>query len=117
MNISYKDIKSNYAKNKLKGLPWGKRKYIDDLITLERWIVGEIGNWATAMRVHGLKSKYEIDYLEILKELRPERFEEIIKKKLDWGKKSASNMEKKWVDEKKIEDRLIEEWLEMGGKL
>ena len=117
MNIIYKDIKSNYMKNKIKGLPWEKRKYIDDLITLERWIVGEVGNWATAMKVHGLKSKYEIDYLEILKELKPERFEKVIKKKLDWGEKSASNMEKKSVDEKKKEDRLIKEWIEMGGKL
>ena len=77
---SYKDIKSKYLKNKVKGLSWEKSNYIDDLMTLEKWILGEISGWATAMMVHGLKGKYEIDYLEILRELKPERFEELIKK-------------------------------------
>ena len=114
---SYKDIKSQYLKNKIKNLSWEKRDYFDDLMTLEQWILGEISGWATAMMVHGLKGKYEIDYLEILQELRPKRFEELLKKKLEEDEKRAIDMEKEWITEKKRRERLMKEWLEMGGKL
>ena len=114
--MSYKNIRSEYVKKKLKGTSWKNRKYIDDLIYLEEWIMGEIGGCATAMNVNNKKSKYNEEYWAILKELKPERYKRKIR---DLEKKKKEKEERKKQLEKERQERYEQErreWEEMGGK-
>src|SRR3989338_1394058 len=88
--------KSNYVKAKIKGMKFTakNRKYVHILLDLERWALNGPSGWADAMRSHGVILEYEKDYLEILKELRPDKYKEYLK-----GKKE--------LDE---EDRKLDEW-------
>lgn len=96
-------IKSNYVKEKIKGLSYSKKnkKYINDLMKLERSIVEGFKGWAVSLAYHSLKNKYNKDYDLIFKELDPEGYKE-------------------WIQEMKIETRNTEKWqkemLEQEGK-
>src|SRR3990172_3349405 len=88
--------KSNYVKNRIKGLEFTKknREYVRILLNLERWALEGPGGWSDAMHKHSVVSDHEKDYLAILKELDPKQYVDHLK-------------EKKEMED---EDRKAEEW-------
>ena len=115
----YENIKSKFVKNKLKGLKYNKdnKDYIDTLMYLEKYVSGESGGWATSIKIHHLKGQYKTEYESIFSELKPEEFKA--------QKKKEERAEKRWKDEKVLDERRDKKeeeeskksWKDMGGKL
>ena len=73
----YNQIKSKFIKEKIKNASFENKEYIDNLIFLEKSITEGIGGWAGNMKLFGLKSTYEKEYKELLKELDPKELSHI----------------------------------------
>jgi len=113
-------IESEYIKNKIKGQSFRSTKlkrYIDDLIFLEKSITKGIPcQWSVSYKLHVLKSEYQTEYEELLKELKPKEYKKYIKKK-ELERLQNEKEHKRWNEEKKR--RLKREkqwWLSIGGK-
>ena len=73
-----KDLKSEYIRNKIsKGKYENEsfRSYINALTWLEEYIDGDSIGYPGGMHVENLKEKHYGDFIEIKRELEPERFE------------------------------------------
>lgn len=110
--MEYTNIKSKYVKEKIKITNWKNRDYIDNLLRLEGWIIKAPGDFGSNMYFRLLKSQYEEEYMNILKELNPKQFKVFLadlKSKEKEHQKMKSQFEKELSDEKK-------EWIKAGGK-
>jgi len=74
--MSYKEVRSNYIKQKIKGTSYTFRGYIDRLISVEKCILNPPTQWAEAMRQHDIRDKYSKEWHTIEKELKPWKYEE-----------------------------------------
>jgi len=115
--MGYKDIKTEYVRNKVKNLSWNDSEYIDSLMYLESYVLGEIYGWAGNMKAHSLKNKYEMDYWQILKEINPKKFNKLYKEKIEEKVRYAKEQEQLWLEEQKAEEKAKREWIELGGKI
>jgi len=110
--MAYTIIKSRYVKEKIKKTKWENRDYIDVLLLLEGWIINGARGFAGNLYFHQLKSKYEKEYIAILKELNPERLKEFLAelklKEKECGIAKARR-KKELAKEKK-------DWIKAGGK-
>ncbi|MFA5049857.1 MAG: hypothetical protein WC501_02515 [Candidatus Micrarchaeia archaeon] len=90
--------RSEFLKEKLKKANKKNAEYLMDLLTLEKLIVNEekITGFAHSMRLHSLKSEYEKEYLQMLKELDPKGYAVYLedKKKYKTEKKQIVKQEK-----------------------
>ena len=114
--MAYKNIKSEYIRQKLRKTKWKDSEYIDDLIRLEDCIVNGVQGFAHAMAYSGLKDKYREEWEAIYMELEPERGRIIIerqRKQEEKWKKEEEEYEKK--RKKKLEE-MLKDWEEMGGQ-
>lgn len=113
--MSYTKIKSEFIKNKLKGLTLNEknREYIDNLIKLERVICGENYGMATTYIRYMGNNRYPVEYEAIYKELRPEVFRRI--KEYEQKEKEKQKIEKQ--REKLEEKQARNSWLKAGGKI
>lgn len=110
----YIEVKSNFIKEKIKQSKFKNRDYIDDLIFLEDYITGKIKGlgFGGAMKLHAVKSHYEKEYIELLKELAPEKLDKFLKEK-EKSEKEGKEAEEYLKEEEKQER---EDWIKAGGK-
>jgi len=114
----YREVKSEFIKSLIKGTSWnnkGRRKYINELIALERCILDGPRGFASAMRYHSLKRKYRKEWEAIYRELKPEEFERLMQREREEERKRRQEEERRRRKEQEKMERLKREWLEMGG--
>ena len=100
----YDEVKSEFIKERISERQFeldGHRKYINDLIFLERVILDEIKmNQCSGLKYKQVKNSYEEEYLKILEELDEEKY----KKKLEQRANKTPSYEKVSSDKQKIRD-------------
>ena len=116
--MSYAAAKSTLVKNLIRGANWNdkvRRKYVDDLIRIERYVLTGPTGFADALYAGVLKAKYSRESMIIFRELKPKDYERIMKEAERERKKSREEAERLTKELKIEEDHLKKEWLEMGG--
>ncbi|MCK4730414.1 MAG: hypothetical protein KAT28_03790 [Candidatus Aenigmarchaeota archaeon] len=109
--------KSEFIKKKIKETLWKDRKYIEDLIRIERYALGEYFGWVTGYIVADLKENYPKEWEIIHQELNPKGY----KKMLEQAKKERENEKREGIkirkEETEEEKRDLREWKKLGGKV
>jgi len=103
---------------KIKGTSWeneARRRYIDDLITLEKFILEGHKGFASGMLYSALQKKYKREWKIIFKELKPEQFKRLKEEERLRKEEFQKKMEGLRKEQKEREEHLKREWLEMGG--
>ena len=111
-------MKSKFIKRLIKDTSWkneARRRYINDLIELERFILIGPKSFAEGMYYAALKNKYKKEWEIIYKELKPEQFSRLKEEKKLMEEEYQREMKKLRKELNKWEKRLKREWLEMGG--
>lgn len=111
----YWDVQSDYIKGKIQGLPWERHKYIDELITLARFIREGAHSFAGAMHYRWLKEKYTEEYLALLEEYSPERYrEEVVKMAVETAQQrlDREDMARQEEEERRV---LQQDWEKAAG--
>ena len=113
-------VKSKFIKNKIKGHSFKNknlRQYIDDLIFLEKSITKGINGMAGNWMLFYMKEKYEKDYYQLLKELKPKEYRKYAEKRRKEQIK-LKEREKRWKEKEKKElNKKKKLWLSLGGKI
>jgi len=113
----FNNIKTEYVRNKLKRLEYNEesKKYIQDLMFIERVISGERIGYIAGMSYESKKREYQTEFKEIYKELDSEGY----KKYLEDLEKRDRNLEesrKKRVVQEELEEKLSRKsWREVSG--
>jgi len=115
--MSYNNIKSEFIKKELKRTKWKDSEYIDELMKIERFALGEVFGMVTPHLRSYLIRKYPKQWKIIYLELNPKQYKRILEDK----KKAAEEEkreEKHFKQEEKLElKRDREAWKKMGRKL
>lgn len=82
--MSWEEAVTNYVKERMQSVTWANRDYIDDLATIEAYIMqdGPTG-WSANLLCKSLQRRYPVDFCLIQAELAairkasPERYEEL----------------------------------------
>jgi len=107
----YADIKSNFVKEKLRKADWKKdKKYIDDLIFLEKTFTEGVHSLGENLKLHYFMSTYEKEYNRILKELNPEWYNRSMKEKKKEEERDRKWMKKFVKEEEEEKRREKEDW-------
>lgn len=116
--MTYKQIRSKFIKEKIKGLEWNKKnkEYIDNLVFIEEYILEKVGGMGCAYRIHSLKDDYKKEYESICKELDPKEFKRMKKEEAREKKEEVKINKKLKQEEQKESQKARKEWVEMGGK-
>ncbi len=112
----YKEIKSKFIKEKIKRTRWKDRKYIDNLIKIEKLALGKNFGLVTGYIEINLREDYPKEWEIIYKEVNPKGYEKMIKREKE--EKEREEKEQKEFEEecRKEQEQLKKEWKEMGGK-
>ncbi|MDD5023416.1 MAG: hypothetical protein PHU63_04570 [Candidatus ainarchaeum sp.] len=117
--------KTEYVKKRLSRTKWKDRDYIEDLMDIERWILKfnerptgmshamKMHNWCNAKQFDGI---YLREYEQILKELKPKKYEKYIAEKKQYVADCKKANEKWKRDEKERIKKEKLEWKKLGGK-
>ncbi|RLI76676.1 hypothetical protein DRP05_12480 [Archaeoglobales archaeon] len=114
----YREVKSEFIKSLIRNTSWRdeeRRKYIDELILLERYILEGVKGYASALHYGSLKQRYREEWEKIYSELKPEEFEELMKREEEERKRKKLEDDLRRAEEIKEMERRKREWLEMGG--
>lgn len=114
----FKNIKTRYVRNKLKGLDYndGNKQYIQDLMFIERVISGERINYIAGMSYESKKRKYSSEFKEIYNELDPEGYRKYLQELEQW-KIEREESEKQRVMQDELEEELSKKsWEEICGE-
>lgn len=79
--MHYRNIKTKYVRDKIKGKSFRNeklKKYIWRLMLLERYVAGERVGWINALMLNQLIRQYKKEYAKICEEL------EIAREKREW---------------------------------
>ena len=109
--------KSEFVKKKIKETSWKDRKYIEDLIRIERYALGEYGGWTTGYMIVQLKEKYPKEWKIIHQELNPKGYKKTLKEEKEERLKEKREEEKFEKEEAEEEKRDLKEWKKLGGKV
>jgi hypothetical protein len=115
----YRKVKSEFIKRLIEETSWeneSQRKYINNLVRLENYILKGTKGKAGAMRYERLKAKHHWEWKRIFQELNPEEFERVKNKQRLEDEKLAQYVEVTMKESVNREKRLKQEWLMMGGK-
>jgi hypothetical protein len=113
------NINSPYLLQKIKETSWKNRDYINDLIRLECMIQKGPQGFAGGQIYFLLRKKYPVEFLELLKEASPERYEAALADQQKSEIEKASYKEKITAAEKLEAEREKEayaNWIALGGK-
>ncbi len=110
----FKNIKTTYVRNKLKGLEYNDehKQYIQDLMFLERVISGERINYIAGMSYESKKRQYADEFRDIYSELDPAGYKQYLgdeeqrKIKLE---ESRKEWEQTMMEEEELSKRTWEE--------
>jgi len=114
----FKNIKTSYVRNKLKGLEYNdeNKQYIQNLMFLERVISGEKINYIAGMSYESKKREYSSEFKEIFTELDPEGYRKYIQE-LEQRKIEREESEKQRAIQDKLEEELSKKsWGEVSGE-
>lgn len=106
--------KSEYLKKKLKQTNWKDRGDMYALLELEKHILEnfQVHGYAHSLKLSSLKSEYDKEYGELLKELHPYRYSCYLAEKKAM-KDAGAEYEK---EEKEREKKEKKAWIKAGGK-
>ena len=113
------NINSPYLLQKIKETSWKNRDYINDLIRLERMIQKGPQGFAGGQIYFLLREKYPVEFLELLKEASPQRYEAALADQQKSVIDKASYEEKMAAAEKQEaekEKKVYANWIALGGK-
>ena len=73
----YKNIKSKFIKDKIKGLEWNKKnkEYVDNLVFIEEYVLDKIAGMGVSYKIHSFRDTYKKEYEAIYKELKPKELD------------------------------------------
>jgi hypothetical protein len=74
----YTCVKSNYVRLKIRETTWQDSGYIDDLVTLEHFVLERPHSFAEGMLYGKLRNEYSKEWEGIYKELKPKQLESIL---------------------------------------
>ena len=115
MNHEYTKVQSTYIRRLIRQTSWYAekvRKYIDEVIKLEHYILHGIRGYISGIHYSILKESYRKEWEIICNELRPEEFKNEMRK----GKERERYLEegtRKWLER---EEEMRKDWIEAGGK-
>lgn len=112
-----KDLKSEYIRNKISKGDYEDenfRSYINALTWLEEYIDGDSIGYPEGMQVEKLKQKYYGDFIEIERELKPERLESSFITALVKSIEKSLEPKKRNVNSIKRELRNRQSWREIS---
>ncbi len=117
--------KTEYVKKKLKQTKWKNRDYIEDLMKIEKFILEYnerpqgmahammMHNWCDTEHFYG---EYIREYEQILKELKPKKYNKYVIEKKNYTVESKKAQEK-WENEEKTRTKKEKTaWKKAGGK-
>ena len=113
------NINSTYLLQKIGETSWKNRDYINDLISLELMIQRGPQGFAGGQIYFLLRHKYPLEFLELLKEASPQRYEEALAQQQKVLIDKASAEEKMAAAQKKEAERekkAYANWIALGGK-
>ena len=113
------NINSPYLLQKIKETIWKNGDYINDLIRLERMIKKGPQGFAGGQIYFLLRKKYPVEFLELLKEASPQRYEAELADQQKSVIDKASYEEKMAAAEKQEaekEKKVYANWIALGGK-
>ena len=114
--MSYDKIKSEFVKKELQKTTWKDSEYIDDLMDIEKIILGTYTSTGTGYITNHLENKYPKQWKAIYLELNPEGYKKVVA----WEKKEAERDKKEEAESKKKQkeryDSAKESWKKMGGR-
>ena len=116
MNGEYTQVQSTYIRNLIHQTSWNAekvRKYIDELITLEHYILHGIRGYISGMGYSHLKERYRREWEIIYTELRPVEF----KIELEKEKERERYLEEQTRKQAEGEEEMRKDWIEAGGKV
>ena len=118
--MSWKEIKTQFIKDRMKETSWEDRGYISDLVSIERTMLSGGPKSSIAAQMHHLqKSKYPIEAECIAKEIEdgiyisPEEFRGI---KGKWKHEQAIIAQHAECERKAKEEADRRLWLKLGGR-
>ena len=115
--------KSEVIKEKIKNikLNYKNKKYIEELLDLEDYIVNVVHSMGGNYLYHDLKDRYKKEWKEIYLELKPKVFKQIIEREKKEKEKEKIEEAKMRLEEIKEEKEYKKEfktmWKEYGGNL
>lgn len=112
----FKNIKTRYVRNKLKGLGYNKDNalYIRDLMFIERVISGERINYIAGMVYESKKRKYVDEFRDIYSEIDPEGYKQYLENE-EKRKKYLDESRKQLMIKEELEEKLSREsWKEVS---
>ena len=118
IKMVYKQVKSQFIKDKIKGLEWNKKnkEYIDNLVFIENYILTKTGGMGISYIIQSLESRYKKEFKAIYNELKPKELEQIKKREEKERRKEKEEHRKFEEEERKDSEQAKKEWFEMGGK-
>lgn len=111
INDGYTKITSPYIKRLLIKTKWSSHSYIDELLSLEKYINTSPRSFASAVHFFWLKKKYKEEFLILCKEYSIERYEKELKVFCKEKERKANEDRKR----KENRDSMRNNWVKAGG--
>jgi len=110
--MKYSTINSDYLKKLIQSTTWSDHQKIDELISLTNYIQHPPRTFNGGMHYSYLKSKYESDFLLLLKEFSEAKYQD------ELSKRKAETVSIKKLEKSVIrkDSALIKDWLKAGGR-
>ncbi len=113
---AYTAVRSQYLRDLIRHTKWDARKgrkYIDDLISLEGYLLHPPRGFSGGMHYSQLMTKYRGDWETLCKELN----HKVLKEQLMWEEERKTTMEEFTEQLKEEEKQKRKDWIEAGGKV
>ncbi len=117
--VSYGTAKSNFVKDLIRASSFSddeQRAYIDELLTLERFILDGVSGYASGMHFLQLKDRYGLEWLRIYEELKPDELKEMRRKEEQEKEERKHEEAVRKEEERRWEECSRQEWISLGGK-
>ena len=112
-------ITSTYIIQKIKDTEWKDRQYVNVLLQLERFIKHGANGIAGNQVYFNIRNSYRTEYLALLKEASPERYDEEIRSEKEQKELAAQKKiiaKQKEAIEEAEEKEAYKKWIDLGGK-
>ncbi len=112
---AYTAVRSKYLRDLIRQTRWSARKgrkSVDDLLSLEGYILHPPRSFAGGMHYSQLMTKYRREWETLCKELKPTE----LTKQLKWEEERKRGIEEFTQQLKEEEKQKRKDWIEAGGK-
>ena len=112
----YTAVRSQYLRDLIRHTKWDARKgrkSVDDLISLEGYILHPPRGFCGGMHYSQLMTKYRREWETLCKELN----HKVLKEQLMWEEERKTTMEEFTEQLKEEEKQKRKDWIEAGGKV